>query len=190
MSASGSSTLNGNEIILDGGGQRVYLELKLSGWGPWGNLSTWQAVLDPATLGGFCVGGGNDGNPCFKHAHCYGGGVCTPARPGPIVGAVETCTNYCDSGDNIGQVCLGPTGCPNGDYDPCTGGNEECGAAFSNAGASCNAGAFVCNAGWQDFENRSDYVIQGGVPGVDNSTPRIRFGSQTFAAPPPRWMAG
>jgi len=154
ISASGSHTLNGNEIILDGGGQRVLLELKLSGWGAAADLSTWQATLEPAPLGQVCVGGGNDGNPCFTDVHCYGGGVCVPTRPGPIGPALEACAA-----------------------------NGDCTAAFSEAGAKCNTMAHVCFAGWQNL-NRADFVIQGGFPAVDTSTPKYRFGSQVVFGDP------
>ncbi len=46
-SASGSYTLNGNEIILDGGGQRVFIEGRISGWTP-DQLKAWQIRIDSA----------------------------------------------------------------------------------------------------------------------------------------------
>ncbi len=45
VSASGAHSISGNQIILDGVGQRVFLELKLSGWSP-ELLKTWQASID------------------------------------------------------------------------------------------------------------------------------------------------
>jgi len=44
-SASGGYSISGNEITLDGGGQRVFIELELSGWTPY-YLNNWQAVID------------------------------------------------------------------------------------------------------------------------------------------------
>ncbi len=46
--ASGTYEIVGNEIRLTGGGQRVLLHLRLSGWGP-EDLKAWQARINPAT---------------------------------------------------------------------------------------------------------------------------------------------
>ncbi|MGB2986799.1 MAG: hypothetical protein WBE26_13080 [Phycisphaerae bacterium] len=50
MSASGDYSFDGDEIILEGGGQQVFLEIYLAGWDPDGNgdpkLKTWQARID------------------------------------------------------------------------------------------------------------------------------------------------
>jgi len=152
ISASGSWSLNGREITLQGGGQRVYLELKLWGWGAAADLNTWQATLDPTPLGSACIGGGNDGNACFDDAACFGGGVCVPTRPGPIGPALEACV-----------------------------GNGDCTAAFSEAGAKCDTLNHLCRAAWQNTA-RSDFVIQGGIAAVDTGTPKYRYGVQSFGA--------
>jgi hypothetical protein len=43
--ASGDYSFDGDEIILEGGGQRVSIDLYMSGWNP-ANLKAWQATLD------------------------------------------------------------------------------------------------------------------------------------------------
>lgn len=47
ISANGSHTIVGNEIRLNGAGQRVFLQLQVRGWSP-NPLKLYQAVLDPA----------------------------------------------------------------------------------------------------------------------------------------------
>lgn len=62
IGASGTHTISGNEITLEGGGQQVFLEVRMAGWGP-SLLKAWQAdivssgyssglkgVLTPATV--------------------------------------------------------------------------------------------------------------------------------------------
>jgi len=103
VSASGAHTISGNEIFLQGGGQTVVLEIKLSGWAP-NLLSTFQGTIDSTgytsgTMGSLtsrvlacadnatcdsnmgpgsqclmrCVGGANDGLNCSNSANCPGG---------------------------------------------------------------------------------------------------------------------
>ena len=45
VSSSGASTIVGNQITLSGGGQRVFLEIQLSGWSP-SRLKAWQCAID------------------------------------------------------------------------------------------------------------------------------------------------
>ena len=45
IGASGPHSIVGNVITLQGGGQRVFLELQIEGWSP-GLLQAWQAVID------------------------------------------------------------------------------------------------------------------------------------------------
>lgn len=91
--ASGTYEIVGNEIRLTGGGQRVLLHLRLSGWGP-DDLKAWQARIDAAT---YASGLGEPvipaDQPCAARADCtkafekgsacsypFGvGGFCTPA---------------------------------------------------------------------------------------------------------------
>ena len=40
ISASGTHTINGVEIVLTGGGQRVFLEVRLADWDPGGGAIT------------------------------------------------------------------------------------------------------------------------------------------------------
>jgi len=147
IGATGDHVIVGQEIQLSGGGQRVFFELKLSGWTPV-SLATWQATLDMSDLGLACAGGNNEGSPCFVDVQCFGGGVCTATRPGPVAAAVEVCTE-----------------------------NADCVTAFGEPGAKCNTTLGECNAGWQDV-SRSDFVIPGGLSAVDISTPAFRYGSQ------------
>jgi hypothetical protein len=51
ISASGGHTIIDNEIVLSGGGQRVYLELFVSGWSP-SLLKTWQVKIDSSGYAG------------------------------------------------------------------------------------------------------------------------------------------
>ncbi len=118
--ATGSYVIVGNEIRLTGGGQRVFLEMRLSGWAP-DTLSTWQGVLDPTPLGQICVGGGNAGNACFRDFDCFGGGTCAATRSGPIGLASEPCAA-----------------------------NSDCIAAFADSSAVCDIPSGLCKPGWQD----------------------------------------
>ncbi len=153
VGASGTHVIVGNEIRLTGGGQRVFLELKLSSWAP-DDLGTWQGTLDPTLLGQVCVGGGNDGNPCFRDFDCFGGGACTATRSGPVILAEEPCTI-----------------------------DDDCITAFGDPGAACDTVRGLCKPGWQDM-GRSDFVISGALSLVDTSFPFIRYGSSVLFGPP------
>ncbi len=153
ISASGTHVVIGNEIRLTGGGQRVFLEMRLSGWAP-DTLNTWQGVLDPTPLGQICVGGGNDGNACFRDFDCFGGGVCTATRPGPIGLASEPCAA-----------------------------DSDCVAAFADTSAVCDIPSGFCKPGWQDL-SRTEFVIAGGLSLVDTSTPFLRYGSAVLTGAP------
>ena len=159
VDASGVFTLAGNEITLDGGGQRVTFEVFLSGWDPnldgIPQLRAYQAVVDPLTyesgtrgvlspaligcstssdcaaaLGGSCS---ITGNPCFATADC----------PFP----------------QFGEVCQGPA-C---DFPIGVGG--ACRPAFISSG-------------------RLDYVFASvtDLPVVDLSTPSFRYASAAQSA--------
>lgn len=106
VSASGTYVIVGNEIRLTGGNQRVFLELKLSGWAPT-NLVTWQATLDSSDFGASCVGGGNDGSDCYTDFDCFGGGTCVPTRSGPIAAASVACSgsSECVTAFGTGSTC-------------------------------------------------------------------------------------
>lgn len=69
VGASGSHAIVGNEIILDGGNQRVFLEIRVADWAP-DRLKSWGAVID---------------------ASGYSSGV-----QGMLVPSVETCTADAD----------------------------------------------------------------------------------------------
>jgi len=153
LGATGDHVIIGHEIQLASGGQRVFLELELSGWGP-AELATWQATLDSAAFGQSCSGGTNAGSACFNDTHCFEG-VCLPTRPGPLIGAVEACAL-----------------------------DDDCVAAFGDAGATCDQFSGLCRPGWQNT-SRSDFVIQGGLAAVDTSTPNFRYGSQSISATAP-----
>jgi hypothetical protein len=70
VSASGSATINGNEIILDGGGQRVFLEIRISGWDP-SQLRAYQATLDSSGYSSGLLGTLAPAvEPCTTDAEC------------------------------------------------------------------------------------------------------------------------
>ncbi len=55
VSASGTHTITDNEIVLTGGGQRVFLEIFISGWAP-SQLKTWQAMIDSSGYSSGLIG--------------------------------------------------------------------------------------------------------------------------------------
>jgi hypothetical protein len=64
VTASGGHTLNGNEIILDGGGQTVTLHYLVSGWDPGSSgvlLGSFQGTIDPASYLGINASPPNPG---------------------------------------------------------------------------------------------------------------------------------
>ena len=93
VSADGTHELNGNEIVLTGGGQRVFLELRLSDWDSDGDglpkLRGFQVSVDSA---GFSSASGN-----------------------VVVAAAESCTTdaECTAAFGAGATCSFPTADPN-----------------------------------------------------------------------------
>lgn len=185
VGASGSHTIVGNEIRLTGGGQRVFLELKLSGWGP-RRLKAWQVKLDAnsyssgigddltpetQTCPKVCVGGTTPGAACTST--CPGGGTCS--------------SRICDGGANVGMSCSATSQCPSATC------RERC-IIEMGSGSACPASTQVCDfafqartrTDWVHF-NEEDAQNQCGDPGsviaaVDQSTPGVRMGA--VVAPP------
>lgn len=98
VGATGSHTVNGNEIILEGGGQWVFLEVYLSGWDP-AELRAFQAVIDSS---GYTTGLTGTLTPatlsCSVDSECeaaFGTGALCDVPPGDGI----TCTpGFIDSG--------------------------------------------------------------------------------------------
>ena len=103
ISASGSHTIVGNEIALDGGGQRVFLEVYLSDWDP--NLTGlptvqgWQASLNAA---GYSSGASGQlvpaSEPCVDDAACVAAFGAFATCGYPIANPVECTPGFIDSG--------------------------------------------------------------------------------------------
>lgn len=97
ISADGSHSINGQTIQLQGGNQRIVLELKLLDWDPdligTPLLRAYQAIINSCGYGiedSICNGGIRDGECCVTDGTCAGG---TCENPGVILSpAVETCT--------------------------------------------------------------------------------------------------
>ena len=86
VSASGSHDISGNAVVLDGGGQRVFLEVHVSDWDPDGDgtpaIRGFQATLDPSGFTSGLVGVLEPANePCSADAECTAslgvGATCT-----------------------------------------------------------------------------------------------------------------
>jgi hypothetical protein len=72
--AGGTYTIVGNEIFLPSGGQRVFIEVRLAGWGPQ-HLKTWQVKIDSSGYQNSTSSIGPAGQPCSGanptgHAEC------------------------------------------------------------------------------------------------------------------------
>ena len=72
--AGGTYTIVGEEIFLPSGGQRVFIEVRLAGWGPQ-HLKTWQVKIDSSGYQNSTSSIGPPGEPCSGanstgHAEC------------------------------------------------------------------------------------------------------------------------
>lgn len=152
------------EIRLVGGGQRVILELKISGWDPEldgdPRLRGWQVTIDScgySRLGSLCNGGTRNGLCCIVDSQCGNDAFCE--NPGIIIlpafeacsldsecdpsfAPAAPCAHVCIGGDNNGVGCTLNTDCPNG---------------------VCSAG--FCKAGFIDID-RADYIFFGLTPAI------------------------
>ncbi len=154
-SANGEHTIDGNEIILDGGGQRIFLEIHVSGWDP-SLLKAWQATIDSSGYSSGLRGTLTpELEPCIDNRECrvaYGG-ICS------LLG--DSCTDEGETG--IDDDCQFPEF------------GELC------TGSSCTfpepVGGF-CKPGFI-FTSRPDYVFSStdDLAAVDVSALNYRFGS-------------
>lgn len=160
ITADGTHSISGQEITLTGGGQRIQLEVFLSGWDPDldGNpkLRGWQVRINSCTYGiegSVCVGGSNQGDCCVVDSQCFPGGICANAGSvllpadqsctldtdcDPTFAPGSTCVRVCLGGDNPGTICTVDSQCP---------------------GSTCSPAAF-CRSGFVDT-TRPDYIFFG-----------------------------
>ena len=150
--ASGVHRVSGNEIMLKGGGQRVTLEIRVSGWAPEelqgcfavldssGYSSGLQGTLTPEVIDchGLCSGGANDGAICNADADC----------------------STCHLGVYDGLACRYPRDCPNGtcergdcDTTSIDEGDRTCRAVF---GAACGGATIAPGAPCVDDDDCPD----------------------------------
>lgn len=145
VKASGVHTIDGLEITLEGGGQRITFDIRASGWDPDLDgeplLKAWQVSLDSSgytsgirgtltpslvSCSGVCDGGINNGLTCIADADC------------------DTCVD----GSNDGLACNDNADCPGGFCDglcDLSTGDETCRGALGGVcggftftpGASC-----------------------------------------------------
>lgn len=154
VGASGSHTIVGNEIRLMGGGQRVFLELRIAGWDPDLDgtplLRAWQAAIDSSGFSSGTLGALIPARAaCGSAADCLlvFGGACSASGGG--------CSQNADCPfPQFNDVCRGPT----------------CGFPVE-VGGFCTP-AFI-------LAGRSDYVFRdiqnGDLNAVDLSSPSIWF---------------
>ncbi len=89
VSASGIHVISGNEITLTGGGQRVFLEILVSGWAP-SPLKAWQAAIDSSGYSTGVTGTlGPATEPCTTDADCQ---AAFGPRATCTYGASDQCT--------------------------------------------------------------------------------------------------
>ncbi len=153
--ASGSHTLNGDEIVLNGAGQRVFLDLFISDWDPTQSgsplLRAFQASIN---ANGF-----------------------TSGLAGALIPASQACTADVDCRVAYGGVCgFTGTACTL-DSDCAFAPIEKCGGA--TCGFPLGIGGF-CDPGFITT-GRADYVFisTDDLAAVDLSAPDFRFASAT-----------
>lgn len=159
VAASGKHSLSGQELTLTGGGQRIQIEVFLSGWDPDldgdPRLKAWQVIMDSCTYGiegHVCVGGSNPGDCCALDSQCHSGGVCSNtgavflppdqsctlnSECDPSIAPGSTCVQVCLGGDNNGVICTTDLECP---------------------GSTCSSP--FCRPGFVD-ESREDFIFAG-----------------------------
>jgi len=159
ISASGAHTIVGNEIRLQGGGQRVRLEIRISNWAP-DEVKTWQSTIDCA------------GDPGAMPPEGYNSGI-----NGPLVPAFVACNSdavcaaaFGDDDARCGRICNGGAN----DDLPC------------QSDPGCPGGTCVfdhCQAGFQDDE-RADWIFAGitAISAVNTFTCDYAYGSTTLGA--------
>lgn len=149
VGASGVHTIDGNEILLEGGGQRIFLEIQISGWDP-ALLKAWQATIDSSGYSS-----GLRGMLAVELAACSDDRDCRVAFGG-----------ICSL---VGDSCVDDDDCQFPQF------GERCrGSACSfllPAGDFCKPGFIV--------SSRIDYVFRStaDIPAVDVSTPNFRYAS-------------
>jgi len=159
VKASGAHTIVGNQISLVGGGQRVFFEVRISGWDPNldGNplLRAWQAAIDSS---GYSSGTVGVLAPAL--AACGSGADCLSAFGGACSISGTPCSQDADCPlAEFGEVCIG---------SPCS---------FPvGVGGFCAPGFIL--------SRRTDYVFRdvpgSEFPGVDLSSNDYRFFSAAF----------
>jgi hypothetical protein len=103
VSASGTHSIIGNEIRLQGPGQQVTLELRISDWDPQ-LLRTYQATIDSS---GYTTALAGSLAPTF--VACGADSECVTA-----FGTGSSCERFCDGGTNDGTPCNVDGNCPGG----------------------------------------------------------------------------
>ena len=155
IGADGAHNIVGNEIILQGAGQRVVLEIRLSGWSP-SLLRAWQASLDSA---GYTSG--IQGELAAASVACGTNNDCAAALGGTCSLTGTPCFASTDCAfPQFGEICDGPK-CT---YPPGVGGS--CEPAYIDA-------------------LRADYVFAAtsNLPAMDLSTADFRWASAATGAP-------
>ena len=146
VNADGAHAIVGNEITLDHSGQRVFLEVRISGWDPTGvrRLLAWQATINSSGYSN-----GTLGVLTAASVACGVAGDCTSAFGGACSVSGTACTQDAD--------------CPFPELtDRCNG--AQC-AFPPKVGGFCNPG-FILSV-------REDYVFKG-LPGGDISAVNLR----------------
>ena len=140
VAATGTHTISGNEIILNSGGQRVTLEILVSGWAP-EEFKAYQASLDSSGYSS-----GLQGTLTPEVVACHG--VCNGGVNDEIDCNADTECNTCELGGQDGLGCVDDNDCPDGscegdcDTSLIAEGDRACRAAF---GAVC--GGFTTTPG-------------------------------------------
>lgn len=147
ISASGVHAINGNQIVLTGADQRVFVEIYASDWAP-SMVKIMQATIDST---GYSSGIGApltpDTFPCSANADCV-----------PEFGSGAVCAKACNAGDRAGEPCTLDSECTNAPSGSCV--PTYCAAGFQDED----------RADWI-YAGFSPYI-----PGVATSTLNYRYG--------------
>ena len=153
VGASGGHSINGNEITLTSGGQRIFLEFRASGWAP-DAIKAYQVTLDSA---GFYSGASGSLGPAM--AACATSGDCAGAFGG-------TCSI-------LGDPCTQSSDCQFPQFEVCTG--PPCGFPIG-IGGNCNP-AFISSARSDYIFNALN-----GLPAVDLSSSNVRLAAALLSS--------
>ncbi len=151
VGASGGHSINGNEITLTSGGQRIFLEFRASGWAP-DSIRLFQVSLDGA---GFTSG--SSGSVGLAAAACSSSDDCIGAFGG-------TCSVF-------GDACVQSGDCQLPQYEDCEG--PPC-ANPTGVDGSCNPVFISDSRGDYVFWNLVDLAA------VDLANANIRLASTLF----------